>query len=323
MTFVEDKNADERLGEYIARIRKERGMTLEDLSAVTKVTVPFLRSIEAGDWKAFPVEAYIRGYLNSISVKLNMDPKKVLGWYAADNGKTSQNPFEDVSRHEKIAPIADGEIKKRSKAVPVIIVLIGLAFLVVSRFLSAGDQETDASKQTLPDEKPTAVVDSADQGEIPEGAIQIGKESAPAVAKKDSSKAGSVSQAVVDEAIRKSDLPASATIFISSDSKKDSAAAPAVAPTTNKTSIDLVASGDAESWIGIKRREKSDRFLKEGHISKAGSKMSYSTEDTISVTIGEPRAIAKMILNGVETPVPQVRYGRVTRFRVYGGQIVK
>lgn len=319
MTFVEDKNADERLGEYIARIRKERGMTLEDLSAVTKVTVPFLRSIEAGDWKAFPVEAYVRGYLNSICVKLNMDPKKVQAWYAADNGGPSKNPFEDVSSHEKIAPIAEGEIKKRSKAVPIVIVVIGLAFLVASRFLNLGDSET--AKPEQPAEKAVAVADSTEQGEIPEGAIQIGKEPAPA--KKDSAKTGSVSQAVVDEAIRKSDLPASATIFISSDSKKDTVATPAAAPTTNKTTFELIGSGDAESWIGIKRRDKADRFLKEGNISKSGMKMSYSTEDTISVTIGEPRAIAKMLLNGVETPLPQVRYGHVTRFRVYGGQIVK
>ena len=51
--------------------------------------------------------------------------------------------------------------------------------------------------------------------------------------------------------------------------------------------------------------------------------MVYNTNDTLCVTIGEPKAIAKMYLNGVETPLPEMKFGRVTRFRVFGGRIVK
>jgi hypothetical protein len=133
-----------------------------------------------------------------------------------------------------------------------------------------------------------------------------------------------VSQAVVDSAVKKSDLPASATIFISSDSKKDSAkaAAPA-APKTSRTNFVLIGSGEALSWVGLKRREDADSFLKEANISRAGVRMVYNTNDTLCVTIGDPNAIAKMLLNGVETPLPEMKFGRVTRFRVFGGKIVK
>ena len=85
----------------------------------------------------------------------------------------------------------------------------------------------------------------------------------------------------------------------------------------------LVGSGEALSWVGLKRREDSSSFLKEANISRAGVKMVYNTNDTLCVTIGDPKAIAKMLLNGEETPLPEMKSGRVTRFRVFGGMIVK
>ena len=183
---------------------------------------------------------------------------------------------------------------------------------------------TDAPYYTV--EYSAAVEDSMTQ-EIPDGAEAVPADSmATAAAAKDSSaeKAAAnatVSQAVVDSAVKKSDLPASATIFISSDSKKETVAEEA--PKTNKTNFVLIGSGEALSWVGLKRRENSDAFLKEANISRAGVRMVYNTNDTLCVTIGDPVAIAKMLLNGVETPLPEMKFGRVTRFRVYGGKIVK
>ena len=218
---------------------------------------------------------------------------------------------------------------------PVVILLLVLAFLVASHFL---DLESIALKQTQdsqPAEKtPAAQEESVGSQEIPDGAEAVPVDSlaaADSTAAKDSSAKDSsakqsdatVSQAVVDEAVKKSDLPASATIFISSDSKKDEKAADKDAPKTNKTNFVLIGSGESLSWVGLKRREDANEFLKEANISRAGVRMVYNTSDTLCVTIGDPTAIAKMLLNGVETPLPEMKFGRVTRFRVYGGKIVK
>jgi hypothetical protein len=169
--------------------------------------------------------------------------------------------------------------------------------------------------------------------EIPDGAeaVPVDSMAVDSTAAKDSSAKDSsakkadatVSQAVVDEAVKKSDLPASATIFISSESKKEEKVAEKEAPKTNKTNFVLIGSGESLSWVGLKRREDANEFLKEANISRAGVRMVYNTNDTLCVTIGDPTAIAKMLLNGVETPLPEMKFGRVTRFRVYGGRIVK
>ncbi|WP_298768042.1 helix-turn-helix domain-containing protein [uncultured Fibrobacter sp.] len=329
MNSVEQKRPDEKLGEFIARVRVERGMSVEQLSVATKVAVSYIKSIEAGEWKSFPVAAYVRGYLNSIASKLNLDAHAVLSAFAAESGNRLDHEFEDVSGGKKIKPLAEGENKKKSLAVPLVIILLIMAFLAASHFLNLiSPTEKQAGEPAV--EKPAVVVDSADAQEIPDGAEAIPADSIAAdsvvsdTALKSFSLGVTVSQAVVDEAVKKSDLPASATIFISSDSKKKDATAEVTnAPKTNKTNFMLIGSGEALSWVGLKRREDANTFLKEANISRAGVKMVYNTNDTLCVTIGEPKAISKMLLNGVETPLPEMKFGRVTRFRVYGGLIVK
>ena len=332
---TEEKRPDEKLGQFIARVRESRRMTVEELADAIKLGVQYIKAIEADDWKVFPVAAYVRGYLRSISNKLNLDADEVLRAYSIECGGTAEPVFEKSSSEIKLSPLKEGEIKKKSYAVPVVILLLVLAFLVASHFL---DLESIALKQTQdsqPAEKtPAAQEESVGSQEIPDGAEAVPVDSlaaADSTAAKDSSAKDSsakqsdatVSQAVVDEAVKKSDLPASATIFISSDSKKDGKAADKDAPKTNKTNFVLIGSGESLSWVGLKRRADATEFLKEANISRAGVRMVYNTSDTLCVTIGDPTAIAKMLLNGVETPLPEMKFGRVTRFRVYGGKIVK
>lgn len=321
---VEEKRPDERLGEYIARVREARGMSVEELSSVTKLTVANVKAIEASDWKAFPVAAYVRGYLNSISTKLNLDQKMVLQCYSAEMGLAPSHEFDDVSNHNKIAPVTEDETKPKSKAVPVVLILLVLAFLVASHFLDLASLAESQNAEPAAKAEPAAVEEVVEIQEVPEGAEIVPVDSVKndtTIADTSAEKNQSLSQAVVDEAVKKSDLPASATIFISSDSKKTDSVA--VAPATKKTNFVLVGSGETLSWVGLKRRENDSAFLKEANVAKAGVRMVYNTQDTLCVIIGDPKAISKMLLNGVETPLPEMKAGRVTRFRVYGGKIVK
>ena len=124
MSNPAEKNPDEKLGAFIARVREERGMSVEELSAATKVSVAYIKSIEAGNWKAFPVAAYVRGYLHSICNKLNLNQQQVLKAYVAESGAPVDNDFEDVSNDQKLAPLNEGESKKKNLVVPVVLVLL-------------------------------------------------------------------------------------------------------------------------------------------------------------------------------------------------------
>lgn len=322
---IEDKRADERLGAYLTRAREARGLSVEELASATKLPAKNIEAIESGDWKSFPVAAYLRGYLNSICTKLSIDAKHVLEWYNAEAGNKYASLLTDTpAKPVKVSSVSEGEAKSKSKAVPIVIVILGLAFVVGSHFMKELGEAQPAAEPAKPAvvEQP-AVPAPAEETEIPEGAEVVAVDSARAdSAVETSAKSDSVvTQAQVDEAVKKSELPASATIFISSSSKTEAK----VTPVSNngKTKFELVGSGEMRSWVGLKRHEEDGTFLKEANISRAGTKMVYNTNDTLFVVIGEPRAVSKMFLNGVETPLPEMKFGRVTRFRVFDGRILE
>lgn len=338
---IEDKRPDERLGAYLARAREAKSMSVADLATATRLSEKNVNLIEAGDWKAFPVQAYLRGYLNSISVKLSLDPKRVLDWYAAENGSKFASLLTDLSdgSQDKGSSSGGNENSSKGKAIVIILVVIGLALVVASKFfkeVTPAQPVQEAAPVAVQEEEP-----AMEPAEMPDGAEAVPTDSLNAdstatEAKPQAASAAKVanaanaapvtvkdqgiSQAVVDSALKKSDRPASATIFLSSDSKEEEQAK--AAPTGANTKLQLVASGEMRTWIGIKHHEDDAAFLKESNLSKAGTRMVYESTDTLYVVVGEPRAISKFILNGKEVPLPGMQFGRVTRFRVYGGAVI-
>ena len=312
MIQLEEKNPNERLGDFLARVRESQGLSIEDLSERTKISVKMLHYIEASDWKSLPVDAYVRSYLNSVSSKLGLDPKAVLRMYAEEVGSSYE--VREAEPIKNIAPMTDEEKKPRSKAVPIAIVAI-LVLLVVGLHFVTREKVASEANANLP-----SVVAAEDSSEVnqdmPEGAIAV-----PVDSIKDE-KNETVTQAEVDKAVKKAEnLPASATIFISSTSKKDTVTGPV--SDNGRTRIELVGSGEMRSWIGIKRDEDDDEFVKEANIATVDNKLVYTASGTLYIVIGEPRAIGKMYLNGVETPVPVPKFGRVARFSVYDGRVLK
>ena len=310
MIQLEEKNPNERLGDFLARVRESQGLTIDDLSERTKISVKMLHFIESSDWKSLPVEAYVRSYLDSVSSKLGLDAKAVLKMYAEEVGSSYE--IREAEPIKNIAPMTEDEKKPRSKAVPIAIVVI-LALLIVGlHFVNREKAASDASAN------PPAAVAAEESAEVnqdmPEGA-----EAVPV----DSVKNEKVTQAEVDKAVKKAEnLPASATIFISSTSKKDTTVTGPVSD-NGRTRIELVGSGEMRSWVGIKRDEDDDDFVKEANIATVDNKLVYTANGTLYIVIGEPRAIGKMYLNGVETPVPVPKFGRVARFSVYDGRVLK
>lgn len=349
---VDEKKIDETLGEYIRRARLSRGMTVEELSAVTKIAVPLVKAIEESNWKFFPVAAYVRGYLNSVCLKLNLDQKLVLSMYAAETGAKTEI-FEAVEPTQFMETVSTVTIeavskKKKNKTVPIVVGCIIVFFLIVSHFLGkASEEETAQAGESM--DYAEESVEQQDEG-IPDGAEAVVEEKSKPAAKKADPSTESVSQAVVDEAVRKSDLPASATIFISSTSKTDEkaaapakpaaaapakvepakpVAAPAPAPASKPvaggpTSFVIIGSGVAESWVGVKHHQSDTTYYRQTTMNEADKKFTCESNDSLYIVIGEPKAIKQMLINGVETQIPVMkRYGSTTRFRLFNGKLIE
>lgn len=193
MIQLEEKNPNERLGDFLARVRESQGLTIEDLSERTKISVKMLHFIESSDWKSLPVEAYVRSYLNSVSSKLGLDTKAILKMYAEEVGSSYE--VREAEPIKNIAPMTEEEKKPRSKAVPIAIVVILVLLVVGLHFVTRENSSSDASAN------PPSVVAAEDSTEVnqdmPEGAIKV-----PVDSIKDE-KNEKVTQAEVDKAVEK------------------------------------------------------------------------------------------------------------------------
>jgi cytoskeletal protein RodZ len=69
----------------IAQARKNAGLSIEDLSASTKISVPLLIEMESNNFINCGGEIYLRGHIKIIASKLGVDPKMLLSVFDEEN----------------------------------------------------------------------------------------------------------------------------------------------------------------------------------------------------------------------------------------------
>jgi len=70
-----------KVGEILKSERIRQGKSLEEIAVKTKLRVDFLEELENGNYQLLPDDVYIRGFINSYSNALNLDPKQTLPFY--------------------------------------------------------------------------------------------------------------------------------------------------------------------------------------------------------------------------------------------------
>ncbi|HZT74085.1 MAG TPA: helix-turn-helix domain-containing protein [Terriglobales bacterium] len=74
-------------GEALARARRERGLSLNEVAAATKIGVRLLRAIEASDARALPGGIFNRSFIRTYARYLGLDDKPIVGAYLAVSGE--------------------------------------------------------------------------------------------------------------------------------------------------------------------------------------------------------------------------------------------
>ena len=103
----------DNLGEDIRRKRESKKMTIEDLSAKTKISVAVLRDIEKGKFDRYKGdEAYVKMYLKKISQALDMDSEQLTEQYVE---LTREIELEDLKEKEMLEEHNEEIVKKGKK----------------------------------------------------------------------------------------------------------------------------------------------------------------------------------------------------------------
>jgi cytoskeletal protein RodZ len=76
-------------GEHLKREREMRGVSLEEISAATRIGTRFLQAIENDQWDQLPGGVFNRGFIRSIARYLGLDEDSLVAEYAlGTHGKT-------------------------------------------------------------------------------------------------------------------------------------------------------------------------------------------------------------------------------------------
>jgi cytoskeleton protein RodZ len=71
-------------GDHLRRERELRGVTLEEVSAATRISVTFLEALERGDWEKLPGGVFRRGFIRSVARFLGLDEENLIGEYSLE-----------------------------------------------------------------------------------------------------------------------------------------------------------------------------------------------------------------------------------------------
>ncbi len=162
-------------GELVQTAREERGLSLDDLSAQTRIPLHSLASLEQDDFEALAGPLYIRSFLKSLAVELGLDVDLLLERYehlagtaepqSADTDDETTWETETRIRHVAGFPWRPVLISLS------ILVLIVLVVLIVQAFSGGGNEPRpvtdDVSHSQVEGASPVIVEPSDDVAQSP------------------------------------------------------------------------------------------------------------------------------------------------------------
>ncbi|MBF0320935.1 MAG: helix-turn-helix domain-containing protein [Nitrospirae bacterium] len=74
------------IGQYLSNLRKEAGLTVEEMALRTRIRLDYLKAIENDSLDKVPADVYTKGYIRTYLKTLSIDPAEGLRIYAEQKG---------------------------------------------------------------------------------------------------------------------------------------------------------------------------------------------------------------------------------------------
>src|SRR5712691_6337083 len=79
-------------GDHLKREREMRGVSLDEISAATRIATRFLQAIENEQWDKLPGGVFNRGFVRAMGRYLGLDEENIVAEYAAAAGDRPSVP---------------------------------------------------------------------------------------------------------------------------------------------------------------------------------------------------------------------------------------
>jgi cytoskeletal protein RodZ len=163
----------DEIGQILREARENKGLSLQDVQAKTRISIRYLEALENGQYSVLPTPVHVRGFLRNYARFLGLDPKPLLDRYEASQGAqvpvpptinreiTPDNPLPDRQDQPFFDPV-NMEVESRSgwngggsgtgmlQVVIIVALLIALG-LVANRFipLLIGDRDSNSAVEEI------------------------------------------------------------------------------------------------------------------------------------------------------------------------------
>ena len=120
------------LGADLQQARERAGLSLDDLSARTKIRRHMLESIERNDFASIPGGLLARGYLRAYASEVGLPPEVIAGRYRTEFGRDAP-PLAEAYKHRTDAwDLSHGDHSNGPVVLVILIAIVG-AWLYVSQ----------------------------------------------------------------------------------------------------------------------------------------------------------------------------------------------
>ncbi|MBM9510727.1 helix-turn-helix domain-containing protein [Actinacidiphila acididurans] len=141
--------SDDRLsvGHALAQARRASGLTVDQVSTLTRVRVPIVQAIEQDDFSRCGGDVYARGHIRAIARVVGLDPDPLIEQYAAEHGPqnlpVTVAPVYEAERIRSVEPRRPNWTAAMIAAIVAVVGFVG--FTVVS---GSGGGDTTAKSGT-------------------------------------------------------------------------------------------------------------------------------------------------------------------------------
>lgn len=121
------------IGQTLAAARREAGLSVEDVSAKTRVRATVIRAIENDDFSLCGGDFYARGHIRTIAVLVGADPAALVAEFDAEAGHVDDVPASQIFEAEVTGRSITRRTERRAPSWGIAaIVMVLLAVIVVA-----------------------------------------------------------------------------------------------------------------------------------------------------------------------------------------------
>ena len=111
-------------GEHLRREREMRGVSLDEISAATRIGTRFLEAMENEQWDRLPGGVFNRGFVRAVARFLGLDEERLVAEYTLATGDLRETPTWTPS-------VTPQDVGERSRAFPWLVALLAAVILVM------------------------------------------------------------------------------------------------------------------------------------------------------------------------------------------------